>query len=328
MKRHRLEYLDFAKGYAILLVVMGHVIQYNLTGESSTKVFNFIYGFHMPLFFFLSGAVASLGREKINSENAISYIKKKATTLVLPFIVWGAIVGFLFAPQKTNFLDNFVLLVKQPDTGLWFLITLFIIQINFLIVALVGNYYRKNRFIAESLSIVFVLLVCMGGAFLTNMPLYFDVTDNFAFFAGYLFMKYVNSKRVPQILFPILLVMFCMLCGLYDFNTTRFYLKLAIAMPISILILEVSQNIELHGYKSIINIFTRLGRHSLEIYATHFYIIKLVFDKVDVANIRPIPLFLLLAVVSIALSYITIAVASVLSKTPYVGFLLYGKREG
>ena len=44
----RLDYLDKAKGILIILVVIGHIWQ-------SGPVFNIIYAFHMPAFFFISG---------------------------------------------------------------------------------------------------------------------------------------------------------------------------------------------------------------------------------------------------------------------------------
>ena len=44
----RIEWIDFAKGLTILLVVVGHTISNGLIRGS-------IFSFHMPLFFFLSG---------------------------------------------------------------------------------------------------------------------------------------------------------------------------------------------------------------------------------------------------------------------------------
>lgn len=51
---NRLREIDIAKGYGIILVIMGHILT-----EGSFR--EWIYSFHMPLFFFLAGAVVSLG---------------------------------------------------------------------------------------------------------------------------------------------------------------------------------------------------------------------------------------------------------------------------
>ena len=45
----RLNYLDFVKGFAILLVVLGHIY------DISNPIKIWLYSFHMPLFFIISG---------------------------------------------------------------------------------------------------------------------------------------------------------------------------------------------------------------------------------------------------------------------------------
>ena len=48
MKNERDNTLDLLKGFAIILVVLGHI-------NVVTPVENFIYSFHMSLFMFISG---------------------------------------------------------------------------------------------------------------------------------------------------------------------------------------------------------------------------------------------------------------------------------
>lgn len=50
---NRILQIDVLKGFAILLVVLGHAI-YETYSENNI-VFRMIYSFHMPLFMFLSG---------------------------------------------------------------------------------------------------------------------------------------------------------------------------------------------------------------------------------------------------------------------------------
>lgn len=58
-KKVRIAWIDNVKGIAILLVVLGHVIQfmYCPSNFDQNPVFRVIYSFHMPLFFILSGCV-------------------------------------------------------------------------------------------------------------------------------------------------------------------------------------------------------------------------------------------------------------------------------
>lgn len=61
LMRDRLHWVDYAKGIGIFLVVVGHVLR-GLVNSSILQpsallflVDRWIYGFHMPLFFFISG---------------------------------------------------------------------------------------------------------------------------------------------------------------------------------------------------------------------------------------------------------------------------------
>lgn len=59
MNNKRLIWVDSLKGWLILLVVMGHAIQYCMKdGECESNYWwNLIYSFHMPAFMTLSGFV-------------------------------------------------------------------------------------------------------------------------------------------------------------------------------------------------------------------------------------------------------------------------------
>ena len=79
----RIEWLDSLKGFAIFLVVVGHVILGYIRAETFTEyqwslqfVYDVIYSFHMPLFFLISGFLYNLKRapknkslQKKNSNN-------------------------------------------------------------------------------------------------------------------------------------------------------------------------------------------------------------------------------------------------------------------
>ncbi len=75
-KIQREDWIDVLKGLAIILVVLGHVLD-GATGQSlfaddgwMVKLHEAIYIFHMPLFFLLSGAAFAIytdpGRDKVD----------------------------------------------------------------------------------------------------------------------------------------------------------------------------------------------------------------------------------------------------------------------
>ena len=61
----RNQQLDIVKGFAIVLVVLGHAIQYTYRDFDNLFVFRLIYSFHMPLFMFVSGMLVQFNRNKV-----------------------------------------------------------------------------------------------------------------------------------------------------------------------------------------------------------------------------------------------------------------------
>lgn len=84
----RIDYIDKLKGFAILFVVMGHVVEKSLTINNTP--FNSFYGsFHMPLFMFLSGIFAYKSFKSFNTNEYASFFKKKALRILVPFLTIG-----------------------------------------------------------------------------------------------------------------------------------------------------------------------------------------------------------------------------------------------
>lgn len=73
--KNRIEWVDFSKGVAMLLVVIAHTMQ---GGTYGSMVRGMIYSFHMPLFFILSGFtmrpsenIRSFGRKTLKSAKSL-----------------------------------------------------------------------------------------------------------------------------------------------------------------------------------------------------------------------------------------------------------------
>jgi fucose 4-O-acetylase-like acetyltransferase len=97
-------FLDIAKGLAIILVVVGHVIQGSSEKFDDLLWFRVIYSFHMPLFVFLSGAVAAITFRADSIQDGIgsslgrakTKISKAAVRLLLPFVAWCVINQLIY----------------------------------------------------------------------------------------------------------------------------------------------------------------------------------------------------------------------------------------
>jgi fucose 4-O-acetylase-like acetyltransferase len=125
-------FLDIAKGLAIILVVLGHVIQGSFANFDDLLGFKIIYSFHMPLFIFLSGAVASIAlNSRLVTEglgqacsDAWIKIKKAAIRLLLPFLAW-CVLNQLIYHHADSVISALILAFRRPDTALWFLLAIF-----------------------------------------------------------------------------------------------------------------------------------------------------------------------------------------------------------
>lgn len=89
MANKRMMWLDLAKGLAILLMVLGHCL------AADCALHDFIYSFHMPLFFLAAGfTMRAKSRQQV--------IKSSARRLLVPyFIVCGILFAFAFVSPNT-----------------------------------------------------------------------------------------------------------------------------------------------------------------------------------------------------------------------------------
>ena len=107
--RARWQWLDAAKGLGIALIVWGHI--YSITEPTALQVY--VYAFHVPLFFFVSGLTF-----RPESSTLSQLWRSKARTLLLPYLVY-AFLGFLFYLAGFSFAKAMGLKLAQFDYGLW-----------------------------------------------------------------------------------------------------------------------------------------------------------------------------------------------------------------
>ena len=115
LRERRLD-LDRAKGYAILLVVAGHLVA-NTAPEGSDwyePLRYALYRFHMPFFLYLSGTVAVLsGVLTAPPASWPRQVLRRAERLLLPFFGIGLLIlGAKWVAMQALVVDN-------PPDGLW-----------------------------------------------------------------------------------------------------------------------------------------------------------------------------------------------------------------
>ena len=81
---NRIKFIDIARGLGIILVVFGHAIVPEIRNTSNIfmNIYKYIYIFHMPLFFYVSGVFAKFDFKKIFTKFLYPSEIKSLQTLV------------------------------------------------------------------------------------------------------------------------------------------------------------------------------------------------------------------------------------------------------
>lgn len=112
MTPQRLIWLDITKALAIILMVLG-------TTSIPHNVSDFIYAFHMPVFFLASGWCTNWDKYQLGG-----FVAKRIYSLVFPFIVYSSIV--IGITYLTGSLQIFSLSKGWQCYALWFVPVLFV----------------------------------------------------------------------------------------------------------------------------------------------------------------------------------------------------------
>ncbi|QHQ59951.1 acyltransferase family protein [Anaerocolumna sedimenticola] len=190
----RITWIDMAKGYGILFVIIGHL------GESFLR--NEFYTFHMPLFFFLSGCVFSASKY-----NFKEFLLRKVQTILIPYMALGIpMILYTYWEMYSSYQRNIndyinvakSFIIQRRMWTLWFIACLFFLEILFyLFVKLVKDNYIKLGLITVILTVAGLLYYKAGGG---PLPWNVDVclTGISFFYVGYLFK---NIHQIQDILF-------------------------------------------------------------------------------------------------------------------------------
>lgn len=217
--KKRENWIDYAKSIAMILVVFGHVASRNLVKD-------WIYSFHMPLFFFISGITLN-----VNHGGYREYVKKLCRKILLPYFLYS-LMYWMFNAAKViilhkdiNLIHNLLGIIIQLrgtdfTVGVWFLPLLFLSEILVFPLLL-----QKKR--VQIPSIMFLVVIGFIYAIQVHkvLPWGLDVVPFSAFFIwlGFQYKEFwLNSLKNLSVfvLIPICLALLCInvLAGLWNDN--------------------------------------------------------------------------------------------------------------
>lgn len=167
----RLTWIDSLKGFAMLTVILGHAVGGYLDAGIQEyrnilqSIFDFIYAFHMPLFFMVSGYLYEITwREKKCA--TMEKIKDKLLdlgTLYIAFSVYFWIAKYLSAShiQMANLytLNDLMMIGIRPLSYLWFL---YVLTILFVVIPFVEYKHISKNIILLTAGIGYILLYNFG----------------------------------------------------------------------------------------------------------------------------------------------------------------------
>lgn len=333
----RNQFIDVAKGFTILLVVLGHCIQYIYAPNDYDKniFFRVIYSFHMPFFMFLSGYLIS----DIGTEIDLQWLKRRLCSLVIPYVSWvgiGYVVnGYIF---NESFFQRILAVIKSPDNGgLWFLWILFLNSLLLFIGCQI-----KNKCLKSDLSFfVLYLLLFLPIPYLginTLLKKYF-----LFYIIGYIIRKYLCKLELKLIrviccinlaIYPVLVAFWFrastpylyILNDVFNKEQNKFieiilvfcyYLYNNIIVPfLGIGFIWIL----LYNFKSkiLVKYLAYLGRCSSEIYILHLYFLNLI-------NIHIIIIHTLIGFICGIIGSLTLA--QLIKKNKVLSLLLFGKNN-
>ncbi|MHB2213496.1 acyltransferase family protein [Raoultella ornithinolytica] len=292
----RFDWVDYAKGIGIVLVVYGHIARglYNSGIIPDSKVYFFldalIYSFHMPLFFFLSGVFIL---KSYLSKGFRDFYFNKIDTILYPYVIWSLLQGVIevFLSKYTNgtaSIQEVLSLLWHPRAQFWFLYALFI---NFIFLALILKFCEKIDIkILVPVILVFSLIIYLQFASIQDVnPLNYIVHNMFFLVLGMLFYQFSIKNFLSNhcVLFFVFFTFLFLIQAFYIFYmpSDKKYdiVRIAFAIIGIGMLTSLCMVIDRHFIARIKRILSLLGIYSMPIYLMHILVgsgIRIVLYKV------------------------------------------------
>lgn len=327
----RIIYLDIIKGFAILLVVLVHVLQRMINDFNDTFYASFLIVLTLPIIFFISGCTHSL-KTPFKIKHLPYESLKHAFNYFWPFFTF-IVLRILIYQQWDNLKDAFDTLMQTPVSGLWVLWLLSFISVLTDIGLCISSYIPKSKNIIVSSILIlglFILVVLRA-----NFVIVSDYSIGFDYFMIYTpiyilgFVIFPTIQKINLSRFVSLLLIFTNLLliitcvneyPIYGLVTYFEYYNVVYVINIFPLLMYMGI-INLIKSKKV-KILPTLGKYSLEIYYVHLMILK-AFIFINLNNlILNILTFIGLFLLSILGSLLIVLLSYYI---PFIHALIFGR---
>ena len=262
----RIDYIDKLKGFAIILVVMGHVLEWGM-GISDSPANLFYSSFHMPLFMFLSGLFAMKSFKTYNLAECQHFLYNKVRRIVVPFLV----VGGAFSILQTG---GVTAVYMGEISGYWFLPALFYAMVTEMVVGCMlqrlHGYQHWYFDVSFHIFVYGLLSFAYYKTFMADIPYYLNFIKMYPFFViGVWFTRYQRLKEA-------ILSSHTLVSASVVLSFVSLWLQQTIKLPIRIT--------GFFAFVVLVNFFAAygdrlrsewsiVGKYTLQIYVFHWFLI-------------------------------------------------------
>lgn len=294
--------ISIAKAIGIILMVIGHVYDKQSWGV------HYIYMFHMPLFFVLSGWFF---KNPQSLTNIVSIARKKFLGLYIPYLYWS-IAFVLFHNWLLQFgigehyydiaalMQNVIksafsfVTTEKVLVGFWFLKALFTscIFLSFLYYVIYKFHFSNSI----SLGLLSLVLVFVLFAFEVKNKTILGMLYGTVFLIFGMNLRKLNfekrKNKIMQIFLYASIVLIVSMCfeetekiEMLSIDKTTFLPMVLAGCTGSAMVIVISQFLSTNLYcKKFVNLFRYIGDHTMIILALHYPLIK-IFDFYYMQNI-------------------------------------------
>lgn len=285
-------WVDSVKGFGIVLVVVGHVILGILDAKMFTNfkfimeyIIYFIYSFHMPLFFIISGYLYSKTWHINNLKEYKDRMVNKVIALYITYVVFClsySIVKFIMS-NSTNSkigLNKIISVLFKPIGPYWYLYTL--IGLFIVIPYLDLKITNKKKILISSFILMFISSYFSTPIAIIN----YTIKYMFYFYLGSIlfnFKKYINKNSIFIISLIYLTVNVVYFYFTRETKITNVFVSTILAVTGSLIIIYLFKSGSIQN-----TLLNYLGKLSLPIFLIHGFLtsgLRIIFIKLGINSL-------------------------------------------
>lgn len=284
-KINRITWLDYGKGFTILLVVLGHVLlglfesdKFSLQNDKLLFFVQLLYLFHIPVFFALSGF---LFRPLNSITDYLKDVRVKLIVLGIPYLFYNIMQFSLQSlggstVRKAASIEDLINIYKAPLSVSWYLYVYFFM----LIIVALFSIYIKNKYVLLGISLVaFIIAITQPSEiYLLQKILLWTLF----FVIGYCFndvriLQFLKGKILLITLLSVICIVFFMIIWwnsnpeyYVSYDTPGLWgLVFLASIPLAFTLYPTFSTKKIWG-----DYFSKLGKDSVVIYLLHAPIVS------------------------------------------------------